>query len=277
MSEAVAPVVLRTAQELLQTVLYPLIDKANMVAKEIISHGRVEAEKFVRDSGLTGPDAQLVYGGSMNKTFKRATETMKDTISEFVKQLNPWVQNFLHLSERGIGVMEKWTPEEIRKNLIDPFFGRLDILEEKVYFHANAFLTRAGTFYDERLEKTDCMLRGNADRLYGMIVDRWATHLFPNFFDECRRSLDIAFTPGPMLNLDQIYELQRCYLMKQVQPEKNICNVLNALNSLTALAADFKCVMKEANVEKYTNHWVFFREQYLFWSSATRACDGYRY
>ncbi|NET25711.1 MAG: hypothetical protein F6K01_09770 [Okeania sp. SIO1I7] len=244
-SEEVEESVIRAADHIFDNQVDPLLERAGVLSKEIISFGGEEAET-------------------------RAKNIINYAVKDVVEGFTPWI-------EEASRIADKFAPEEIEKHLINTSFDRLDKLENKIFKDANLFLDRVAKIVDD----VDCFATGTAtkvrDDIYRRILIRIETPTRNQI--ECAKQHNIKIKlwswgdiffgtddiPITQAEDGQVYAFTKCVIEKDISIGTNTEKIIQRYSDLASLAADYRCIERRGAPEYYTREWLEFKTKAELW------------
>lgn len=258
--------------------LYPLANQFDyMLQRRLAQAGQVsnrsvqdiaelkDAVKNDIDTWVESVDE--TYKDNLNLTFEAINQARAEAIRDLRATLGEIDSSLEHQIDRiSLTVMEtlkqvreiseRFTPEALRTELLQPAFNKLEALEDKLFLDAEGIIDRL----DELATKTNEELKNN-------FLKRLLAHALPNPFDKCRRLLNISGKIGPSLSDIELYELTECHELSKLSEHTSVDEVLKTYEELQLNAAKMAALAKEvpSRKKRAIQDWLKYGALCQFW------------
>ncbi|NQZ62651.1 MAG: hypothetical protein HRT59_11105 [Crocosphaera sp.] len=244
-SEEVEESVIRAADHIFDNQVDPLLERAGILSKEVITHA--------------GEEAQV-----------RAENIIDYAVKDVVEGFTPWIQEAARIADQ-------FSPEELEEHLIKTSFDRLDQLENKIFQDANLIMDRVFLL----AEDVDCRIEGQRKDIRNDIFERLLSRLerASKNEKECAKenkirislfSWESIFQPPDFISItkarnDQLYSLNRCIIEKDIIFETTTEKIIQRYSALAGLAAEYRCIERMGDPEIYTRDWLKYKTKSKIW------------
>lgn len=245
-AEEVEESIIRSIDHIFDNQVDPLLERVGVLSKEVINQGGAEAEE-------------------------RAKNIINYAVKDIVEGFNPWIQEAARMADR-------FSPEELEEHLIKTSFDRLDQLEKKLFQDANLVIDRVAVKIDGTVDKVDCAIEGQRRDLRNDIVERLLRLIETPSTKEkvCAEEHDLKITFNPFSDRtsirnarnDELYDFNKCIIKKDITFNTKTDKILARYSALAGLAAEYRCIERRGDPDRYTRDWLYFRERAQIWKKA---------
>ncbi|BAY34908.1 hypothetical protein NIES2107_68180 [Nostoc carneum NIES-2107] len=237
--------------------LNPLADRLDYVSKERIKQVEeleVQAKADI-ESLLNNAEHKVKENlQEIDEIRKSAIQDVRNTVGE----VDAYVEN--RINQIALTVMRALSQtEKITENI----FEEINIFEEKMFQDIDYLVDKINENIDEKLELIRNELR------------KHLAHALPNPIDKCRRRLKIGMKPGPMLSDVELYQLNECYELSNLNENISIDKVIDIYGQLQLNAARMAALVKKSPVLKRQamEDWLKYGLLCEFWRKTMRDSD----
>ena len=244
-SEGVEDSVTRAIDHIFDEQVDPLLERAGILGEELVTHAGDTAEA-------------------------KAKSIIDYAVKDIVDGFTPWI-------EEAARVADQFSPEELEEHLIETSFDRLDRLEKKLFKDANLVIDKVSVKIDGTIDKVDCAVEGQRKDLRNDIIERLLAAVRTPSREEkvCAKEHDLKITFNPFSDRtsiagarnDELYDFTRCTIQKDITFDKKTDKIIARYSALTGLAAEYRCIERLGDPERYTKDWLYYKEKAQIWKN----------
>ncbi|MFB2881369.1 alanine-zipper protein [Floridanema aerugineum] len=193
-----------------------------------------------------------------DKLILRSETAARELIIQTYNSLSDLRNQIENIVDKLIKLASSFTPEAIRKNLIDPILDKLNNLQNNFFINVERLLDKIDEIFTGTIED----VRNDIKSLLDPIL------LFPNPFDECRQKLNLGNKLGTSLTAIEIYRFRECQVLKGLNENTTIARLTDSYGGLQLNAWKIACVSRGAPdlKKKLIQDWIKYGQLIDLWS-----------